>query len=103
MKWGELGLLQHLHGNFDVAGEDRAHHHIGIAVDRLLHLRTSNAGIRLGVVERQVDLLFQDAPLGIELLHSQDDTIAEIAAGHGDGAGYFTDIGELHVRGCPAA
>ena len=96
---GNLGLLQHLHDDLDVAGEDRSEDHIRVAVDRLLHLRAGDTRVGLGVVLRQRDLLLEDAALGVELFDRQDDAVAEVAARHGDRAGYFAHIGELHIGG----
>ena len=70
---------------------------VGIAVDRLLHLRAGDAGIGLGVSSVERDLLLEDAALGVDLLDRQDDAVAEIAAGHRDAARYLADIGELHL------
>src|SRR4051812_47823438 len=99
----DLGLLQHLHGRLDVAGEDRPQDHIGIAVDRFLRLRPRDTGAGLGVQLAERDLLLEDTARGIDLLDRQNDSVAEIAAGHRDASRYLADVDKLHVGGRRAA
>src|SRR4051812_13593411 len=99
----DLGLLQHLHGRLDVAGEDRPQDDIGIAVDRFLRLRPGDTGVGLGVQLAERDLLLEDTARGIDLLDRQNDSVAEIAAGHRDASRYLADIDKLHVGGRCAA
>ena len=93
-----LGLLREQHVDQHRAGEDRAENDVGLVVEHLLHLRARDAGVALGVEQRRVDLLAENAALGVDLLDRQQHAVAEIGAGHGAGAGQFENGGHVDGR-----
>jgi len=106
-----LGLLGEDHVHFHRTGEHRPEDHVGVAVDRLLHLGARDAGVALRVRLRRGYLAPEDAALRVDLVDREDRTVAEVGAGHRPRAGQLDDDGHVdrllrvrraggHAEGC---
>ena len=78
----DLGLLREQHVHLHRAGEHRAEDHVGVAVDRLLHLGARDARVALRVAHRRVDLALEDAALRVDLVDRHQRAVAEVGARH---------------------
>ena len=90
-----LGAPRLLHAHEDRAGEHRAHHDVGAVVDGLLGERLGDAGIRLRVARRVLDLPAEDAACGVDLLDGELRAVVEVRAGRGAGAGKLDQSDDL--------
>jgi hypothetical protein len=75
--FGDFHVTQHR------AGIDRAENDVGVVVEHPMNEADRHTGLALRVEHRHVDLLAENAALGVDFLNGEFQTVAVIGTGYG--------------------
>ena len=95
---GDAGFGGERRGDLHRTGIAGTEQHIGLAVERLLHLRAGDAGVGLRIGVGDFQLAAEHAALGVDLLDREIDAVLPVGADGGAAAGQFGDVGQLDRR-----
>ncbi|MHC2787773.1 hypothetical protein ACVMBZ_007014 [Bradyrhizobium liaoningense] len=98
----DAGLGGERRGDLHRAGIAGPEQHIGLGVERLLHLRAGDAGVGLRVGVGDLQLAAEHAALGVDLLDREVDAVLPVGSDGGAAAGQLGDVGELDRLGVGA-
>ena len=96
---GDAGFGGERRGDLDRTGIAGAEQHVGIGVERLLHLGARDAGVGLRVGVGDDDLVAENAAGGVDLLDREVDAVLPVRADRRAAAGQFRHVGDLDVLG----
>jgi len=94
---GDARLSGQRRRHFDRAGVAGPEQHVGVGIQRFLHLRARDARIGLRVRVRDDDFVAENAARRIDLLNGEIDAVLPVGADGRAAAGKLGDIGEQNV------